>query len=190
MRRSLLLFIGIFLLVSCRKSVDQAESASINKDKESVTTVIAFLKWYQENFDRVNQFPLINHYSVSEEYDSTHFYSVNFKETGNYLSALKESNLISEKYIKKWENYFKICDSKFKSTPQNDGPPEGFEFDFILWNQEPKYTLENVDSLKMIEVLETPFNATVKIDIASSILKFDLTKEKEKWLIDNVEHSN
>jgi hypothetical protein len=152
---------------------------------EPTKTVTNFLKWYKKNFDEISAIPMIDNYSI--EYDSTKFYRVNFKGTEAYLSKLKSSGYISERYIKKWRIYFKEHDENFKKNPQNDGPPDGFEFDFVLWTQEIEGTLEAIDQLKVNETNETDNVAFIEIDI-SMRLGFYLTKYNGKWMIDAIEN--
>lgn len=154
-------------------------------NKESFNTVKDFLNWYKNNYKTVNQLNLVKNKDVN--YDSTKIYSVNFEESEKYLKKLKSSGFISDNYINKWRKYFKEHDEYFKKNPQNDGPPYGFEYDFVLLTQEIEKTLESIDKIKLVNVKESDKNSVVKIDITIRLC-FSLSKSDGKWLIDNIEN--
>jgi len=185
------------LLISCKyqdnKTTNNAEKTSISdstakKDtlsREPYSRVISFLKWYKKNKKEVNQFELVN--NCGQTYDSTKFYSVNRDQTEKYLQKIKSSGFVSESYIIDWRKYFEKCDKDFKQNPQNDGPPEGFDYDFILLTQEIDETLTAIEKPKMIFSKVSENKATVKIDIMM-VLTFHLSKTKGVWLIDKSEN--
>ncbi len=154
-------------------------------NKESLNTVIDFLNWYKNNYETVNQFNLVKNKGVN--YDSTKFYSVNFEESEKYLKKLKSSGFISDNYINKWRKYFKEHDEYLKKNPQNDGPPYGFDYDFVLLTQEIDKTIESNVKLKLLDIKESNESSIVKIDIMMR-LSFSLSKCNGKWLIDNIEN--
>lgn len=154
-------------------------------NKESLNTVIDFLNWYKNNYETVNQLNLVKNKGVN--YDSTKFYSVNFEESEKYLKKLKSSGFISDNYINKWRKYFKEHDEYLKKNPQNDGPPYGFDYDFVLLTQEIDKTIESNVKLKLLDIKESNESSIVKIDIMMR-LSFSLSKCNGKWLIDNIEN--
>jgi hypothetical protein len=156
-----------------------------NVKHESVKTVFDFLKWYRTNYNQLNQIKLVNNSGADQ--GSTKYYSVNFKGTEDYLLRLRGSGYISDKYIDKWRRYFRECEENFKRNPQNDGPPDGFGFDFVLWTQEIDETLEKIDHPKLIGVKESLTISIVKVDIMMR-LGFTLSNSNGKWLIDNIEN--
>jgi len=189
--RGLFLILAVLLLSDCTRpgSIKKEPiSSSLALNQEPTQTVISFLKWYRQHYDTINQFQLVNNYRSTDKYDSTRFYSVNFSETEKYLSEIKESGYVSDQYIKKWKSYFLNRELNFKANLQNEGPPDGFEFDFILRDQEPKYTLEGIESIKLISAEITSTSANVIINITME-LNFTLTRHYGKWLIDDIENS-
>jgi hypothetical protein len=154
---------------------------------KSVQTVIHFLQWYKNNYDILNGMNLVN--NASGDYDSTQYYSVNFKETGAYLSKLAASGFISDKYIKSRKEYFMDCNEGMKKYPQNDGPPVGFEADLILLTQEIDGTLESIDHPNIFEAKETTNTSYVKIEVLTQ-LNFTLSKYNGKWLIDKIDNED
>ena len=194
----LITLITLVLLVACN-NVDSNRQQNDRKDPnikpedeingnvkhESVKTVFDFLKWYRTNYNELNQITLVN--NSGTDLDSKKYYSVNFKGTEDYLSRLKGSGVISDKYVDKWRRYFQEREGHFKKNPQKDGPPDGFEFDFILWTQEIDETLEKIDQPKLMEVKESSSSSIVKVDIMMR-LGFTLSKSNGKWLIDNIEN--
>ncbi len=182
------------LMFSCKqqdkKTKNEVEKNTISDsttkrdtlNQEPYNRVISFLKWYKKNYEEVNKFGLVNNATL-EDYDSTKYYSVNQEQTEAYLEKIKSSGFVSENYINEWRKYFKICDNDFKKNPQNDGPPEGFDYDFILQTQEIDETLNAIEKPKMIYSKISKNKATVEIDIMM-ILTFDLSKINGIWLID------
>jgi hypothetical protein len=147
----------------------------------------AFLEWYRYNRDKLSSFQLVNN-ANGETFDSTKFYSVNFQATDKYLQAFKESGFVSSLYINNWKDYFVKADNQFKANPQNDGPPENFDYDFVLQSQEIDEDLENISTTKT-------FSKSIQGDAAILILtlpseqklKIKLSRNSQKWLIDNIE---
>ena len=194
----LITLIILVLLVACN-NVDSSRQQNDKKDPnikpggkingnvkhESVKTVFDFLKWYRKNYNELNQIKLVN--NSEADHDSTKYYSVNFKGTEDYLLRLKRNGFISDKYIDKWRRYFQEREENLRKNPQKDGPPDGFEFDFILWTQEIDETLEKIDHPKLIDVKESSTSSIVKVDIMMRI-GFTLSKRNGKWLIDNIEN--
>lgn len=155
-------------------------------DSQPAKTIIDFLKWYRDHMEI--QIGLVSN-SNDEIYDSTKFYTVDFEATENYLSILKSTGYISDKYIDKWRKYFEKCDISFKENPSNDGPPEGFEHDFIMLSQEYEEDLINVEKSKIIFQSVFEENATIKLNFPNgSNLTYKLTRHGEDWKIDDIEN--
>jgi hypothetical protein len=176
----------VFVLLSCtqRKGKDakiEEESAKKELGEEPVKTVVEFLNWYRTDYDSINGFEMVNWR------DTTVAYSVNFEGTEKYLEYLKKSGYISDEYVQRWRGYFKECEENFKKNPQKDGPPEGFEFDFILWTQTIDETLESIDNPRLISKEVKDNEGVVNIDI-SMRLSFHLKKFEGKWKIDRIEN--
>jgi hypothetical protein len=126
-----------------------------------------------------------------EVYDSTKFYSVNFEATEKYLRGLKESGYVSKEYLNYWRKYFKQAEEQFKANPQNDGPPEGFEYDFVLLSQDVDKDLANTNKAKVVSNVIQNSKATVVLQMASGQkLRYFLSKQAHSWQIDKVEQAN
>jgi len=168
-----------------RVAKDKSKDENSQGDK-SAQTVVDFLKWYKKNYAEITKIQFVNNMNFGDG-DSTKPYSVNYKDTENYLGKLKSSGYISDKYMQKWRKYFKEQDQNFKNNTQYCGPPMGFEFDFVLWTQMIGETLEAIDNYKLMEVNESDKNANVKIRIGM-YLNFILSKDGDDWMIDNIEN--
>ena len=151
--------------------------------KEPAKTVINFLKWYRENEKELSKIQMVNMPPIEE---TNSFYTVNFDETERYLTELKKSGFVSDKYLERRRDYFKKADIKLRQDPVNDGPPDGFEFDLILLTQDIDDTLEAINNPKLISSQITKDNAIVKLDIMMR-LEYKLSKQGDKWLIDHIQ---
>jgi hypothetical protein len=155
-------------------------------DEQPAKTIIDFLKWYRDNENKVGGGWVNN--ASNETYDSTKFYSVNFEATEKYLTELKLTGFISDKYIDKWREYFKKCDKDFKDNPSNDGPPEGFEYDLIMLSQETEENLKHLEKTQVVESKITDNTALLNLHfINGDNMQYKLTKDNDKWLIDDIE---
>lgn len=168
----------LFSLISCSDKKEETES---NVEKPTAT-VINFLTWYRDHMTTMINIGLVN----QDMKDSTEFYSVNFQETERYLTELKNSGFISDQYLNTWRNYFKKADEQFKITHQYDGPPEGFDFDLIMWAQD--FDLSEIEKAKTLEELNGD-HATVTVEFPYQYkLQYSLSKQNDKWLIDDIKN--
>lgn len=150
---------------------------------EAQKTVIDFLNWYKNHYDSLGKFILVRNSDFVEP-DSTKLYSVNFIETEKYLSALKSSGFISEQYLENQRKYFLSCDSNFNVNPEYDGPPDGFDYDFIMQSQDYEDDLNYPEMYKI-------FSSKIENDSAEIIFdtpdkarrKYYLKKENSVWKI-------
>ena len=115
----------------------------INDTLAMTNTVIDFLKWYKKNYEEANSFGLTYQ-------DKQGYYHVSLKECESYLNFLKSSGFISDTYVNEWTKYFKDKAEYMENNLQNEGPPEGFEFDLVWITQEPEELLKAIDSLKLV----------------------------------------
>ena len=159
-----------------------------SNEKKPEKTVISFLKWYRDNLKNIHKIELVNN-SNNVVYDSTKFYSVNFDNTEIYLSKFKNSGYVSDKYIGTWRLYFKQCESNFKTSPENDGPPSGFDFDFVMCSQEYDEDLANIDKVKIENYQADNTKAKLTLEFPSNMkLSYWLTKQNGNWLIDDIQN--
>lgn len=166
------------VLFSCTNK-NKGDESSVDQPTAAVNN---FLIWYRDHIDTMITIGLVN----QDMKDSADFYSVNFTETERYLAELKNSGLVSDKYLNDWRNYFKKADEQFKITHQNEGPPEGFDFDLIMWSQD--FDLAEIEKVKTLEALNGD-HATVTVEFPYHYkLQYSLSKQNDKWLIDEIKN--
>ncbi len=165
-----------------QKTTDSAKSIEqLNIPPEK--TVIDFLKWYKENYQPINDIELI----YLAPGDTIIPYSVDAIGTKKYLEYFENSGYVSKNYIKYWSNYFLERQQYFEDNLEFDGPPSGFEFDFVLLTQEVDEVLDSIENPEILNSEITKNQAIVKINI-SMRLSFCLTKSNNQWLIDKIEN--
>ena len=182
----------LFILTACssneqKNDVSPSEPfVSYTIDQPPVTTVINFLKWYKINKHKLGAIEMVN--NAYKEHDSTKYYSVNFKETERYLAELKKSNFFSDKYIFDMKGYFENSEVDFKAHPENDGPPKGFDHDFIMQTPNPDEDLKDLDKLQLTYGNGSADKGSVCLEFPSKFtLRYLLIKIKGRWLIDEIE---
>ena len=190
--RVLVLIVIVFTFSYCAQTEDNNASTTINKlisaDTTSTpeNTVLAFLKWHKDNGSGLSNDLVLN--NSTKERDSTKFYAVNFQATENYLKKLKETSMISDKYVNKWREYFRKCDQHFKNNPTNEGPPTGFDYEFITFSQEDP-GLSVLEKAKLSVIERDKNSSIVLIQFPSTYqYKYYLTKQGAHWQIDDIEN--
>ena len=154
---------------------------------ESNAVALKFLARYSENREKLTALQIVNHAS-GESFDSTKFYSINFKETEKHLNTIKETGFVSPAFMQDWEKHFLKADKQFKVIPKNDGPPENFEFDLILYSQEVDDDLNNIGKTKVASKTIRADTALVILKLPSGQkLKFKMSMASKKWLTDRIE---
>jgi hypothetical protein len=164
-------FIVLALFASCQARDPQ---------KEALQTVTAFLSWYETNYHHANSFGLVNQ-------DDSVFYSVNFEETEKYLGYLKSSGFVSDAYLNSFRKYFNEAEAAFKKDPINEGPPPGFDYDIILFTQEPELVFEKKNNPTVLVSTVTENTAVLQLDIGMK-LHFNLSRNNGKCLIDGIQN--
>lgn len=144
-------------------------------------SVRGFLKWYGDNYRRMYKYRMT--YT-----DTTGNYRVNIPECTGYFKELLSSGYISHEYVRLWCDYCLSEDEKFIISPQNEGPPEGFDMDLVLLTQEPdevtknynkfSYRTEKTDSTSAVVIADTGWRDWVYV--------FELSKIKNRWYIDYI----
>lgn len=146
--------------------------------------VIDFLLWYKNAYSEISQIVLVN---IGDERTTNEPYTINISGCDEYLSFLKQSGFISDKYIEQWSNYFHQQSDVYKITLQTDGPPEGFEYDFILQTQEIDDALKSIDDIKKINLIHKSQNhQTIEVDIPPTSISFDVSCQNNYWEIDKI----
>ncbi|MEP7264045.1 MAG: hypothetical protein ABI772_06095 [Bacteroidota bacterium] len=186
MRNNLLSVISILLLITACSSKEIKQEQSITD--QPAKTVVDFIKWYSNNMSRLNKIEIVNN-SFDSIFDSTGLYSINFTNGELFLAELKKSGFISDAYVEFMRNYFKDCEKNFVENPQFDGPPEGFDFDLVLWSQEYDEDLKHIDKSTVGESSISSKKANIQIKFPSgSSLKYDLSLYNDKWMIDKIDN--
>ena len=165
-------------------------SCSFNNKQvpEPSDRVVEFLKWYKTNINTVGRINMVNN-NGNALVDSTKLYSVNFDSTEKYLSLLKRSGFISDKYMNKWRKHFTQADKDYKSNPQFDGPPEAFDFDLIMCSQEYDDDLKNIDKARVVDEVTNSVNSVLTFEFPSKMqLEYTLSNNKGKWEIDDIQN--
>lgn len=158
-----------------------------NEDSDAREFVKSCLKWYKTRIHYINT--SIHFVDINMQRPTT--YRINYNETEKYLSILKSSSFFSDKYLNYYRSYFQKIDSNFQKTKQDDGEPEGLDFDLIMHSQEPESILQNLNEIHLI-VLKSSTNDKVlvkmktKFDLNAFSL-FELSKTNNSYIIDKIE---
>lgn len=141
-------------------------------------TIQQFLFWYKKNYWEVNKTGL-------SFVNKKGCYEVDTAACARYLDVLMGSGYLSFNYKKLWQDYFFSKAEWWKTNPQSEGPPEGFDYDLVLLTQEPELFFDKPDTLtyKVEEITPTLAVISVKADWT---LYFELTYAKGKWKIDYI----
>lgn len=189
--KTLLGIIALCLVLwSCQSNNTSSNTASANSEsaelQPAANTVVAFLTWYRDNYDSVGMMNLV---TGNPPGDPNSNYAVDFPATEVYLGKLKASGYISDQYVKTWRTYFIKCDEEFKAEPQNDGPPSGFDYDFVMNSQDFDDDFKNIGNTRLDHGSLSGNKATVFMELPmSGQLRYDLTKTDGKWLIDEIKY--
>ena len=183
------LIVLIFIFVSydsgeCARQKERQINTEISTGDSisMVKTIKNFLNWYKANYIKAYAF----RFTTS---DANGNYIVDLNECEKYLQHLKSSKEISHTYLTEWRKYFKSRVQYFKDNPQNEGPPAGFDFDLVLFNQEPDLILNAVDQLKFS--IKERNKATAVVEVSGEfVYEFELSLIKGKWKIDYISTAN
>ncbi|MBB6005282.1 hypothetical protein [Arcicella rosea] len=178
-------FLSIFSLVAKAQAGKTKQSHKFTIYQQPTKTIIDFLKWYRNNLGIQGNLLKTN---PNLPKDTVAYYSVNFLETEKYLSKLQSTGFISDKYINKWRVYFKKCEQNLKENPQpNDGPADGFDFDFIMLGQEYNDDLDIIEKAKIKSLIISNKNAIIKLYFSfGNEIIYNLTQYGDKWQIDDI----
>jgi hypothetical protein len=124
--------------------------------------------------------------------DTTHYYAVDFQVTESWLTAVRRSGLLADTYLQKWRQHFEQYADTLRRQRQNDGPPSGFEYDFLLLSQEPDTKIAELRAGSYVTTSVSPARAKVVVlgpqhEGWREGLRFELSKSAtNKWLIDAI----
>lgn len=178
----------LFLLLACKPSGETSPVAGSDMSEVApndtlamTNTVKGFLKWYKDNYEKANSFGFTYQ-------DKQGNYHVSVQQCEEFLKYLKSSGYISDVYVGLWMQYFKDKAEYLEKNLQNEGPPEGFEFDLVLITQEPELVFKEVDKMKCSVMERKGDKATLQIDGLG--YNIDLGKENGKWMIEYIATEN
>lgn len=145
---------------------------------QAVERIIGFLHWYQKNYSNVNEKGL-------SYADTNGWYQVDTLACRQYLDRLMQSGYFTSNYKKLWQEYFYSKAVYWESSPQNEGPPEGFDYDLVLLTQEPELFYDDPKKLSF-DVVEMDKDFAVITATADRPLYFEMTKRKGIWMIEYI----
>lgn len=176
------------LMMSCISNSDKQmeTSASVDKrTKDSLAiseTISGFLSWYKTNYDSATSFRWVTS-------DAKGYYLVNAENCEAWLKFLAASGFLTENYLNDWRRYFELESANLREHPQNEGPPEGFNMDLVLWTQEPELTLDSLKSLRYRMLHWQADSATIAMENYNA-LSCSLVKKDGTWRISRITPSD
>jgi len=187
----LLTLIG-FADLGCVQNIDptvelardlQNTQETFSIDKEPVKSTINFLGWYQSKYDNVLSINLIN----SVQGDTTVYYTLNNDSTNKYLDLFEEGGFVTDQFLNGWRTKFLEMENHLNEDPQNDGPPFGLEYDWVLLTQELEETFIALKDPKVIRVRQNGRHAFVDLNIMMQ-LRFNMVFIEDRWLVNGIEN--
>jgi len=152
-----------------------------NRSEECFNTIRSFLKWYKSNFSKILSIQLVDLHEDS----TTAQYRVNFKNAEKYISVLRSAGFFSERFLQEKLQYFKEADRKLIDLKQNDGPPEGFDADLLLFTQDMEAVFEKVETLQLEKINPN----LIKLISVDNNLLINVSESNGKCLIDKISFS-
>ena len=167
---------------SVNVSSQQKDTTPQHSSQNCISVVDGFIKWYKTNYEKIGN---IQNAVVGHEGDvDTAQYRVNFANAEKYIDALRSSGFFSDKFLQAKLTYFKDADAKFIKTKQNDGPPDGFESDFLLLTQEPESFFKEYKASKLIFVN----SHLVAFKLMNTDLLFNMGEQNGNCVIDEIKY--
>lgn len=194
--------ISAILFASCDKGIkvhdpnpsilrnDIPKSVDENQKQAPEKVVKDFLSWYVNNFEEVYHFDTIKGGSMDTSKTPSNYY-VDFKVVDEYVNYLKKTGFFTDDFLNEYRNIFVEGDKRFKKDPQNDGPPDGFDFDYFMMTQEDfTQDLQNVNQLKFDSKKIDDQTSSVIFEFKNSGMKYKykLKSIDGKWQIDKIEN--
>jgi hypothetical protein len=143
-----------FILLSCsprenKTGASDSLKTEVKDDSAQIAAVKNYYTWYNDHIKELYKFDLVK--NCPNNGDTTLVYRVNFDETEKWLKAFQSSGLVSGNFITKWRAYFKKCDEELAEEKAWDGPPSGFDYDFIYNSQDDGPTNEQLQKATLIK---------------------------------------
>lgn len=159
---------------------------TVRPTESPTATIHAFLTWYEQHQTHLNSLPVV---PAALDADTAQAYAVDFQAVDQYLHLLQSSGTVSPRYVQAHRRYFQQCQDSLLAHPQTDGPPEGLNFDRVLYTQAGEAQTQFVLRSK-------PTRVTVQADTAQVLyrwqenemsdgrnLAFSLVREHGRWMI-------
>ncbi len=196
--------LACLLLAACTheppaRESPQAKRSSFPTKPAAMQAALAvpkqFLHWYASQMTHLNTLYYEIPAGSFKAANGLDYYDVNFKAATSYLAALAKSGLLSPAYGAAQRLYYRQQQDSLHAHPANDGPPQGFEYDRIIYSQDPE---DLTDLLKMQPrilrysadsarvCLGDASNITTSDASATSALVFQLSRHGSQWLIDDI----
>ncbi|WP_232074165.1 hypothetical protein [Spirosoma aureum] len=175
------LFILLFTTAGSYKAIGGSgrDKPAVSPETDQATRAVQdFLHWYKTHIDSASRIILVNQLAGKP-------YSVNVKNGERYLAYLRSSHLLTDAYLAEWKTYFHERQAGFRASPQNEGPPLGFEYDLVLLSQDVDQQLASLKTLKIENVKVRQDRATVKLLLLYNY-EFRLVKINNRWLINEI----
>lgn len=138
-----------------------------------VETVVAFLKWYRSNYEKLAEIPIID--TVKTQNSG---YRVNLENAQRYITVLKSSGMLSQKYLNRELSNFKRLDRNLQKKKRKNQLPEDFDVDRILYTKKVDQAFKEIDNnLRIIEHKIYNDGSYVIVDVHTR-LQFNLKKNK------------
>jgi hypothetical protein len=144
----------LLTIISCQDNTGKkissdtiADSVKISVDQTELLK--NYFTWYNDHMKELYKFNLVK--NCPNNGDTTQVYRVDFNETEKWLKTFQSSGYVSDNFISTWRDYFAKCDKEFIEEKACDGPPSGFDYDFIYNSQDDGPTNEQLQKATLIK---------------------------------------
>lgn len=170
--------------------LNNKKELNVVKIDSGIQTVQAFLKWYNNNQDKLYQFQSIKGGVFSENQEADNYY-VDFGEVDKEIKFLFDSQLFTQNFLDQYRQNYVQGEEHFKQVQQNDGPPFGFDYDYFFMTQDD-YTsdLKNISKIKFNSVSKNDSTNYISfhLDTCGMTYRYILKKKYGHWKIDAIEN--
>lgn len=179
----------LYVLIPVRLSAQNVSAYGPSPYSPS-ETVRNFIAWYGRNMQVLSDGALIDMRPGNGENEEVSYYRINQKEAESYFWVLTQCGFFSKKYIIAQRIRIQKADEYFKQHPQNEGPPEGFQWDpFLLTQDDCASDLAKSTQLKIITRGKRKTTAKVYayFPVCRISYWYTLSWESGRWRIDRIE---
>ena len=151
-----------------------------------LATVKAFMDWYARYQDQLNSLPFV---PAANDEDTTNYYTVDFRAVERYVALLHQSGQIAPAYLEDHRRYFRQCQDSLLAHPQTQVPPQGLDFDRVLYTQDAEAQTQLVLRSRPVSVVTGRDSARIVYRWQERNLSegpdlaFSLLKEQGHWKI-------